>query len=137
MRNGAELVALGEAARRRRRLDDAAGHFRRAVEAFEDAGEWMRAAKAARCLAEVELEAGSIEAACSEIAAVLLFYRGREVPRLEMAHALRVAAMTDERKGFSNEARHLWGQARELYAREGVAARVTEAERRIRRLGNA
>ena len=137
MSGGDELVALGKTARRRGRLDDAAEYYRRAVDAYDAAGEWMRGVHAARHLAEIELEAGRPEEASLRIAEVLLFFRGREIPRLEMANALRVAALVDERRGFKDEARLLWSEARELYEREGVKDGVLEADRRLSRLANA
>ena len=137
MADGEQLVGLAKTAKRQGRLDDAAEYYRRAVEAFDDAGEGMRGIHAARHLAEIELDRGQLEEASLRIAEVLLFYRGREVPRLEMANALRVAALVDERRGFRDEARLLWMEARELYEREGVKDGVLEAHRRLTRLANA
>ncbi|HSU19948.1 MAG TPA: hypothetical protein VLI45_09425 [Acidobacteriaceae bacterium] len=132
-----ELIARAKAAVRRRRLDEAAELYWRALEAFEASGQPMRAAHIARHLAEVELEAGRLEEASLRIAAVLLFYRGRQVRRLEMANTLRIAALIDEKRGFRDEARQLWSEVREMYAREGVEEGVAEARKRLVRLANA
>ena len=137
MTDGDDLIALGKDARRQGRLEDAAEYYRRAVDAFDAQGELMRGIHAVRQLAEIEMEAGRLEEASLRIAEVLLFYRGREVPRLEMANAVRVAAMVDEKRGFKEEARLLWSEVRELYEREGVRDGVVEAQRRLMRLANA
>lgn len=132
-----ELVLRAKAAVRTRRLDEAAELYWRALDAFEASGQPMRAAQMATHLAEVELEADRLEEASLRIAEVLLFYRGREVPRLDMANTLRLAALVDEKRGFRDEARRFWSEAREMYAREGVHTGVAEAQRRLARLANA
>lgn len=132
-----ELLGLARAARRERRLEEAAELYRSAMDALDGAAELMRAAHTARQLAEVEMELGRMEEASLRIAEVLLYYRGREVPRLEMANTLRVAALVDERRGFREEARMLWTEARDMYAREGIQTGVAEAQQRLARLANA
>jgi tetratricopeptide (TPR) repeat protein len=137
MTDGEHLVSRGKAAKRRGQLKDAAEYYRRAVDAFDAVGDLMRGIHAARHLAEIDLDAGHLEEATLRIAEVLLFYRGREVPRLEMANTLRVAALVDQRRGFRDEARLLWCEARSLYEREGVKDGVVEADRWLMRLANA
>lgn len=132
-----DLLALAKAARRERRLEQAAEFYRRAVNVLDHSGDFLRAAHSARHLAEIEMEAGHLEEASLRIAEVLLFYRGREVARLEMANTLRVAALIDERRGFRDEARQLWREVRAMYAREGIQAGVAEAQQRLARLANA
>lgn len=137
MKGADDLLALAKAAKRERRLEQAAEFYRRAVDLLDSSGDLMRAAHSARHLAEIEMEAGHLEEASLRIAEVLLFYRGREVSRLEMANTLRVAALIDERRGFRQEARQLWSEAREMYAREGIQTGVAEAQQRLARLASA
>ena len=132
-----DLVDLAKAAERERRLQQAAEFYQRAIDQLDSAGDLMRAAHVARHLAEIELNGGNVEEASLRIAQVLLFYRGRQVPRLEMANTLRVAALIDEKRGFRDEAREFWIEALQMYAREGVDAGVAEAKRRLARLANA
>ena len=132
-----DLLALAKAAERERHLEQAAEFYGRAMRLLDDAGELMQAAQAARQLAELEMQMGRLDDAALRIANVLLMYRAREVPRLEMANTLRVAALIDIERGFRDEARQFWSEARAMYAREGAEKGMAEAQRWLARLANA
>ena len=66
-----------------------------------------------------------------DIDMVVRFYRENDVDVLEMANALRVAALAEDACQNHDAARALWDEARDLYAQEGVEAGVLECERRL------
>jgi hypothetical protein len=135
MASGEVLVEMAKGERRAGRLRECADLYRQAADVFDSAGDLMREAHARRHTADVLLETGDVAGACTEILAVLEFYRQREVGQLELANTLRVAGLAEEGRGELEAARAFWVEARELYGVEGIDAGVAEADRRLRGLG--
>jgi hypothetical protein len=135
MASGETLVELAKSERRAGRLKECSDVYGQAADAFDFAGELMHGAHAKRHAAEVLLQTGDAAGACAGILAVLGFYRGREVGRLEMANTLPVAGLAEEGRGGLDAARAFWGEARELYLAEGIDAGVAECQRRLQGLG--
>ena len=135
MASGEDLVEFAKSERRVGRLKECAEIYQQAADVFDSTGELMRGAHAKRHAAEVLLQTGDVAGACAGILAVLEFYRGREVGRLELANTLRVAGLAEEGCGGRDAARVFWAEARGLYEAEGIDVAVTECERRLKGLG--
>ena len=63
---------------------------------------------------------------------VLAMYRERSPGGLEMANALRVAALLKDAAGDRAAGAELWREALPLYRAAGVPAGAAEAEKRLR-----
>ncbi|HXS13833.1 MAG TPA: hypothetical protein VN734_14105 [Acidobacteriaceae bacterium] len=62
---------------------------------------------------------------------VLEYYRSSPPTALEMANALRVAALAEVAAGERDSARKHWSEARVLYVDAGIADGVLEADRHV------
>ena len=135
MATGEGFAGWAKKAWKEERFADCADFYRRSAEVFDANGDFLRGAHAARHQAEALLKAGDAAGASECILGVVRFYRGREVGRLEMANAMRVAGLAAEALGHGKEASGYWGEAREGYAAEGVEAGVMECDARMKALG--
>ena len=121
---------------REARLARESGETARAVHLYRDAASTAEALDdvqgrihALRHVSELAREMGkSREAVDAAEEAVALCRNVADVPPLEQANALRVAALALEADGRCNEAHALWCDARGLYAAAGVPAGVAECE---------
>jgi len=68
---------------------------------------------------------------------VVEYYRSSPPTALEMANALRVAAMAEAATGATMVAKQHWSEARALYVDAGVADGVAEADRHVATLAIA
>jgi len=89
-----------------------------------------------RHLGDVLRELGDLEKAGRCYAEALAVYRADpDAPPLDVANAVRPAAMLCEALGEADQARALWREAGELYRRAGVEAGVSESAAHVERLG--
>ena len=96
---------------------DALIQQRRAVALLRDVGDEAALAHAIRHVADILVAAGRAPEAAEPITEMLILYRGRaDAPPLDIANALRSAAVHAEAIGDNETARAFWIQARERYA---------------------
>lgn len=89
-----------------------------------------------RHLGDVLRELGDLKKAARCYAEALAVYRADPAaPPLDVANAVRPAAILCEALGEADQARALWREAGELYRRAGVEAGVSESAARLERLG--
>ena len=135
--DGQDCVIEAKAARRQGRLMDATALYVEAAESFLAEHEPARWAHALRHAAELAVRSGDCAAALREAHAVVEYYRSSPPTTLEMANALRVAALAEAAVGEADSARKHWDEARTLYGDAGVADGVAEASRRVAALASA
>ncbi|MGH9144639.1 MAG: tetratricopeptide repeat protein [Vicinamibacterales bacterium] len=137
--NGPELVdALGKLAHVLRDL----GRLDAALPVCEDAVTISRAghnplllAHAVRHLGDLHREAGRLGDADRCYSEALALYRGSAVPdALDLANALRPAALLKEILGDRPLARQLFAEARDRYREAGIEAGVQECARHLAQL---
>ena len=118
------------------RHDDAVGRYEEAVAVARKATDPMLLAHAVRHLADAHRSSGRLtEAEACYDEALALYAAADQPPPLDYANALRPMAILKEALGETEEARHLWQQARSLYATVPIAAGVAECEEHLARLG--
>jgi len=132
MATGEGFAGWAKKAWREGKFAECADFYRRAAEVFDANGDFLKGAHAARHQAAALLKADDAVGARDCILEVVRFYRGQEVGRLEMANALRVAALAEEGLGHMKEARAYWAETREGYLAEGIEAGVAECERQLK-----
>ncbi|MDB5703544.1 MAG: hypothetical protein JWN66_660 [Sphingomonas bacterium] len=110
-------------AREAQRLRDAGEHYealtrqRRAVALLRDTGDQLAIAHAVRHLADMLVEVGQPEEAGAPVTEMLALYRAApDTPPLDLANALRSAAVQAEAIGDIDTAWIFWIQARARYA---------------------
>jgi tetratricopeptide (TPR) repeat protein len=110
-------------AREAQRLRDAGEHYealtrqRRAVALLRDTRDQLAIAHALRHLADILIEAGQPEEAGAPVTEMLALYRAAaDTPPLDLANALRSAALQAEAIGDIDTAWIFWIQARARYA---------------------
>jgi hypothetical protein len=135
--SGDDCVIEAKSARRQGRLSDATALYEEAAESFQAEQQPARWAHALRHAAEFAVKAGDSRTGLREALAVLEYYRSSPPTTLEMANALRVAALAEAAAGKSTSAREHWCEARALYEDVGVADGVLEAERHVAALAAA
>jgi tetratricopeptide (TPR) repeat protein len=131
MENQAELVQRGRAARRSGQTAEALPLYAKAAEILRREGDLVRWAHTARHCAELQVELGRVEEARAGIEAVIGFYQEKNPGTLEMANALRIAALADEAAGRGAEARERWTETMALYEQVGVQAGVDECRKHL------
>jgi len=115
----------------------AAGRAERARELYVQAVEIARRsnehdllAHALRHVSDLDREAGRAEAALSAAEEAVDLYRAQpEVPRLDLANALRLSALA--REALARPAAEAWREAGDLYVDLDIEAGVAEAERHL------
>ena len=135
--SGDDCVIEAKAARRQGRLVDATALYVEAAESFRAEHESGRWAHALRHAAELAIKAGDSAAGLRDAQAVVEYYRSSPPTTLEMANALRVAAMAEAATGANASAKQHWSEARALYVDAGVADGVAEADRHVATLAIA
>ena len=135
--SGDDCVIEAKSARRQGRISDATALYEEAAESFQAEQQPARWAHALRHAAEFAIRAGDSQTGLREALAVLEYYQSSPPAALEMANALRVAALAEAAAGESASACEHWGQARALYLDAGVADGVVEADRRVAALAAA
>lgn len=110
-------VQAAQTARDAGDFHDALVQQRRAVALLRDAGDEAALAHAIRHVADILVAAGRASEAAEPITEMLMLYRGgSDAPPLDIANALRSAAVHAEAIGDNETARAFWIQARERYA---------------------
>jgi hypothetical protein len=135
--SGDDCVIEAKSARRQGRISDATALYEEAAQSFQAEQQPARWAHALRHAAEFAVKAGDSGTGLREALAVLEYYRTSPPTALEMANALRVAALAEAAAGESLSAREHWCEARALYMDAGVADGVVEADRRVASLAAA
>jgi tetratricopeptide (TPR) repeat protein len=141
----ADYHADAERLRKAGDLEGALTRQRRAVALLRDLGDPAALAHAVRHIADMLVEAGRAGEASEPIGEMLALYRQtRDAPPLDIANALRSAAVHAEAIGDSDSAEAFWLQARQRYSLlddmfEQLTGRpgnpgVEEADRRINAL---
>ena len=130
------LGKLGHVEEDAGRRDAALACYEEAVTVARNADDPLRLAHAVRHLGDVHRHAGRLgEAeACYEEALSLYGGHGVAAAKLDHANALRPMAILKEELGQVEEARILWGRARELYSAVGIEAGVAECADHLARL---
>lgn len=114
-----EARAAAQAAQRARdmgRTGEALALQRRAVAHAAQAGDPALHAQALRHLADILSDAGELDAALPVYREALAIYADGGFAELDVADAVRGAALAFERLGATEEARDLWSDARLRYA---------------------
>jgi tetratricopeptide (TPR) repeat protein len=141
----AEYHAEAERLRKAGDRDAALIRQRRAVALWREAGDPAQLAHAVRHIADMLVEAGRAAEASEPIAEMIALYaRLRDAPPLDVANALRSAAVHAEAIGDGDTAEGFWLKARQRYAAlddmfEELTGQpgnpgVAEADRRINAL---
>lgn len=118
------------------RLDAALQLYLEAVPLCRRGDDPLVLAHTVRHLGDVLRKMGDLRAAGRCYAEALALYRtDPAAPPLDVANAVRPAAILCEALGEAGEARALWREAGELYGRAGVEAGVSESAARLERLG--
>lgn len=129
--SGDDCVIEAKSARRQGRLSDATALYEEAAESFQAEQQPARWAHALRHAAEFAIRAGDCATGLREARAVLQYYRSSPPSTLEMANALRVAALAEMAAGERDHAVSHWIEARALFMDAGVTDGVVEADRRV------
>lgn len=126
-RQAAIYAAAAQQSRAAGDFYDALLQQRRAITLLRDAGDRTALAHAIRHLADILVDAGRAGEASESITEMLTLYRAiPDAQPLDIANALRSAAVHAEALGDNETARAFWIQARERYAAlDGVFERLT------------
>lgn len=132
----AVLRALAQLERDEGHLEAAADRYRAAVSVCRRGASDNMLAHTLRHLADVYRSLGWLDEAEPAYLEALAFYRAHKgASRLDLANAVRPYALLTQRLGRDAEARHLWREARALYAEAEVAEGVAEADKHLQELG--
>lgn len=131
------LTHTAQIARDTGNLDWAIHDQQEAIALFRKAGAGDRLAHALRHVAEMFLEQQQLDHATGSMREALDLYRADiEAPVLDVANAMRAAALIAEALDERDAARHFWTQAQNLYVEAtGAESGVSEADRRLAALG--
>ena len=129
------LRRLGHAEQDAGRIEAAAARYEEAVAAARRTGDQLLVAHAIRHVGDAHRAAGQLAAAetCYD-EALALYAEHSDPPALDYANAIRPMAILKEEFGKTDEARHLWKQAKALYADVPVIDGVAECEENLTRL---
>ena len=131
------LGRLGHVEEDAGRNDEARAAYEEAVAVARDAGDGALLAHAVRHVGDVHRHAGRLaEAEACYNEALSLYGRLEAATKapLDYANALRPMAILKEEQGQADEARVLWGRARDLYGAAGIEAGVAECLDHLARL---
>lgn len=125
-----DLLDDAHAIRAAGRTERARELYVEAVEAARRAGEPGLLAHALRHVSDLDREAGRADQALSAAEEAVGLYRAQpDIPRLDLANALRLAALA--REALARPATEAWREAGDLYADLDIEAGVAEAERHL------
>ena len=126
------LAALGQIERDLHDFAASRKAYEEAVRLFHDARNPRVLAHTVRHLGDVLQEIGDLTGAEECYGEALdLYRRDAFTGPLELANAVRSAAILRDRLGEKDRASSLWAEARDLYVKADVQAGVTECTRRI------
>jgi tetratricopeptide (TPR) repeat protein len=130
------LKGLGQIQRDLGRGDAALPLYEEAVKICRAGNDTSALAHTVRHVGDIHREAGRADLAGPCYDEALALYRADErTDPLDLANAIRPLAILKEQTGKTEEARHLWEEARNLYASANVPAGVRESAKRLDRLG--
>ena len=114
------------------KADEARTNYALAAKLARAAHAQSRLAFALRHMAEIDRESGFPRQALASAQEAAGIYRLEpESPPLDLANALRVAALSLDDLGRAPEARSVWAEARGFYEQAGVAEGIEECRRRL------
>ena len=125
-----EAIARARSERAHGRLLEARDDYARAVALARSAGDDTALAFTLRHLGDVSLKTGALAAAAAAAEEAVSICR-RLPGDLDLANALRIAALAAGQMGQPGDAADKWREARDLYARAGVADGVVECDAHI------
>lgn len=129
------LRERGEAERHQSGGDGGRSSYEQAVEILRREDVPLLLAHTVRHLGDVHRHAARFDlAATCYDEAVALYRSHRDAPPLDLANALRSAAVLYEKTDEKERAREFWEEARRLYEACGVVAGVDESAVRLARL---
>jgi tetratricopeptide (TPR) repeat protein len=129
------LRALGEVERKMHDVDAARRHYEEAVILSRRWSDPLTFAHTVRHLGDVCYEAGQPQLADACYREALEVYRSHpEAAAPDVANAIRSMAVLKGELAEVEEARHLWSEAKELYAAAGVSKGVAESVKQLARL---
>jgi len=132
LRLARSLTALGQIERDKGNGSAALQHYEEAVALYCAQGDALKMAHAVRHVGDIHQDAGRLKLAEPCYNEALVIYRAhKETPPLDLANAIRGMALLKEATGDKAQAKALWQEARDLYAKENVEAGVKESSRRI------
>ena len=107
-------------------------HYRQAGEIYRSLGNPLKTANTIRHAADLLREQKRLdEAEVLYVESLEIYRRQKDTPPLDLANAIRGFALLKEDVGDRKEALSLWREARDLYELTGIAAGVSESDRRI------
>jgi hypothetical protein len=114
------------------RTPDARNSYARAAALSRESGAPLLQAHALRHLSEIDRKADHLEQALAHAEQAAALYRANgQGASQDMANALRLTALALDGLRRPGPAQIAWTAARNLYADVGLAASVTECERRL------
>ena len=130
------LRRLGHAEQDAGRNDIAVARYEEAVAAARRTGDPLLLAHSIRHVGDAHRAAQRLaRAAVCYDEALALYAKHPDPPALDYANAIRPMAILKEVLGEVDEARHLWQQAKTLYATVPILAGVAECNENLTRLG--
>ena len=132
------LKGLGQIARDLHANDLALRLYQEAVSLCRNENDVLLLAHTIRHVGDIhqDMKQHDLAAQCYEEA--LAIYRShQETSILDLANAVRPFALLKEHAGAIDEAKHMWAEARDLYAAANVTEGVKECSRRLSLLENA
>ena len=130
------LKALGQIERDLGNREAALPLYEEAVALCRKDDDLLALAHTVRHLGDIHREAGRADLAEPCLLEALAIYRGHaRTERLDLANAIRPLAILRDESGDVDEARRLWTEARDLYAKVGVEVGAVECARRLARPG--
>ena len=130
------LRALAEVDRKLRDGDRARAHYEESVAILRNCPDRLKLAHTVRHLGDVHHDAGRADLAAPCYDEALALYRDHpDPPPLDLANAIRSAAVHKQEAGAREQAIALWSEARELYVAVQVEAGVKESTARLAKLG--
>lgn len=129
------LRELGEVERSLPDTDGGIGAYEEAVAIFQQHGAELKLAHTVRHLADIHRHGRRVEEAdrCYQMA-LDLYRKYTEASTLDVANALRGAALLKELDGDTEQAIALWSEATRLYEKADIAKAVDEGSRRLAHL---
>lgn len=113
------------------------GHYRTAADIYRNQNSPLQLAHSDRHLADILRELDRADEAESLIAEAIEIYRAQQPPTLlNLANALRVAALSSEQLLRFDRALRLWTEARDLYIQLGVESGAAESQVHVASLTN-
>lgn len=131
------LKALGQIERDQGDREHALALYREAEALEKQGGDTLRLAHTVRHVGDILRELGRWDEAARCYEQALAIYRTEPTaPVLDFANALRPMAIVKTHKREQKEAQTLWQEARQLYARAGVAEGVAECDAQLEKLSS-